>query len=89
MALLKKTVLAIAGIPIFLFGVFIWILPVIPGVPIMALGLSMLLMWHPRGEEIVQKCKAWFIASCRRFSWTNNGGKKTVESYFKSGRPDE
>jgi hypothetical protein len=89
MALFKKTVLAIAGIPIFLFGVFIWILPVIPGVPVMVLGLSMLLMWHPRGEEIVHKWKAWFIASWRRFGWTTSGDKKTVESFFSNGRSDE
>lgn len=49
------------------------VLPLIPGIPLLLIGLSLTLTWHPRGLRAWRRIKAWML---RR--WRQVRGRPTV-----------
>lgn len=49
------------------------VIPLIPGIPLLLIGLSLALTWHPRGLRVWRRMKA---AVLRR--WRNLRGRPTV-----------
>lgn len=54
---MKKTLIALLGVPVMLLGLAGWALPVIPGFPLFLLGLAMMIGWHPRGRALIDRIR--------------------------------
>jgi uncharacterized protein YqgC (DUF456 family) len=42
------------------------VVPLIPGVPMMIIGLSIALTWHPKGLALWRRLKAWALRGLAR-----------------------
>ena len=60
----------IAGTGLILAGIAGTLLPVIPGVPLMLLGLTFGFTWHPRGLRAWRRGKTFLLRGLRRLRGT-------------------
>ena len=58
MASLAVILRVLLGSGLFLGGLVGLVVPMIPGVPMMVIGLSIALTWHPRGLALWRRMKA-------------------------------
>jgi len=42
------------------------VIPLIPGIPLLLIGLSLSLTWHPRGLRLWRRAKAWALRRWQR-----------------------
>ena len=58
---------AIAGLVVTIFGIIGWILPFVPGLPLVIIGLSMLATIHPAANRWADRLRARSSTSLRRW----------------------
>jgi hypothetical protein len=81
----KKTLIAIAGVPVMIIGLIGWILPFIPGAPVFFVGLAMVLIWHPKGAIFVTKCKDKCRCFAAKAGLLRTARRDPVETFFSEG----
>lgn len=57
---MKNAGLALLGIPLMVFGLIGWVMPIIPGAPLFFFGLALTISWHPKGRALVERWKVGF-----------------------------
>ncbi len=65
----------IAGGTLVTAGLVGLVIPLIPGIPLLIIGLSLSLTWHPRGLRVWRRMK---IGVLRR--WQRLRGRKTIKT---------
>jgi uncharacterized membrane protein YbaN (DUF454 family) len=59
---------AIAGVFVAIVGVIGWILPFVPGLPLVIIGLSMMATIHPAAHRWCQRLKSKFASSFHKLN---------------------
>lgn len=61
-----QLVRVVLGSALIVVGVIGFILPLIPGAPIVVWGFNLGFTWHPRGLRVWRRSKTWLLRLLRR-----------------------
>ena len=85
---MRRTIIALLGIPVMVLGLVGWVMPIIPGAPIFLIGLAMCISWHPRGRLAVKKTKTAFKNLATRAGLGPKKKTDLTEELFKPNLPE-
>lgn len=70
------------GFVLIIIGSVGWVLPIIPGAPLVFVGIYFCLSWHPRGREITDKMKDKLKAFAERLNLWSKPSQDITKSFF-------
>ena len=70
------------GLVLIIVGAVGWILPIIPGAPLVFVGIYFCLSWHPKGRQISDRMKDRFRSLAEKFNLWSKSPPDITKKFF-------